>query len=243
MMMAASGIWYLPPGVSESDVIAAFQFKGAASASAARQNLAETGSVYDLTPSNSPTWDASTGYYLGEGNSYLGDADLNALTTIKTIVIRYSGLSTGHSERLPLSLIKGRTTAGTDNPLFWARPNFRYTYNGNEISLSSSYPCIVTSLDMSTSKLKYKLGDVKAAAAGVLACDASHIYKDGSAITLTSHTVDCDGSITTESNLNTQYSYSLASGTDPYYVIAAAFFSKVLSADDHEWIAEKMMDI
>ena len=245
LMMAASGIWYLPPGVNESDVLAAYQFKGADSAAAALQNLAETGSTYDLVGQRSPTWDASTGYNLGIGEgAYLSSSNLNTLTTIKTIVIRYAGLSTSNSARLPLSLIKGRTTAGTDNPLFWARPNFRITYNGNESAISSSYPTIVTALNTSTNKLTYKVGDVKAAASGVLACDASHIYKDGSAITLTSHTVDCDGAITTESNLYTQYSYTLASNSAySYYVIAAAFFSKVLSADDHEWMAEKMAEI
>ena len=237
--------WYLPPGVTEDDVLAAYTFKGAASAGAARTNLAATGSVYDLAENRSPSWDASTGYYLGGNNgSYLNSSNLDALTTIKTIVIRYAGLSTANDAILPLSLIKGRTTYGTDNPLFYARPNFRVIYDGNEKTIESSYPCIVTALNTSTEKMTYKLGNAKVASKGVLACDASHIYYNGTAMTLTTKTATCDTSITTEINLHTQYSYTLAShAAYPYYVIGAAFYSKVLSATSHSWIAESLADL
>lgn len=233
--------FWLPGGLAASACLAAYQFKGAASASAARTDL--TGHGYTLTESNSPTWTSANGYYFGSG-AYLGNSTLNALKTVKTIVIRYSGLSTATAARLPLSLIKGQTTAGTSNPLLWARPNFRIIYNTAETMISSSYPCIVTALNTSTNKLTYKLGSAKAPATGVLACDASNIYLNGTAQTLTSHTVNCDSSITTESNIHTQYSYTLASNSSyPYYVIAAAFYNVTLSATQHKEVADAMLSI
>lgn len=231
--------FWLPGGLAASACLAAYQFKGAASEAAALTDL--SGHGYTLTKSNSPTWTSANGFYFGSG-AYLGNATLNALKTVKTIVIRYSGLSTATAARLPLSLIKGQTTAGTSNPLFWARPNFRITYNGTNTTISSDKPCIVTALNTSTNKLTYKLGSAKAAAAGVLACDASNIYANGTAQTVTSHTVNCDSSITTESNIHTQYSYTLASNSSyPYYVIAAAFYNVTLSATQHKEVADAML--
>ena len=233
--------FWLPGGLAASACLAAYQFKGAASEAAARKNLAETGPTYDLVKSGSPTWESASGYYLGSLD-YLGNSALNALKTVKTIVIRYSGLSTATAARLPLSLIKGQTTAGTRNPLLWARPNFRIIYNTAETMISSSYPCIVTALNTSTKKLTYKLGNAKAPATGVLACDASHIYLNGTAQTLTSKTVSCDSAITTESNLYTGYSYTLAGNTSyKHYVIAAAFYNVTLSATQHKEVADAML--
>lgn len=235
--------WYLPPGVSDADVIAAYTFKGAASSTAALKNRAGTGSVYDLSENRSPSWTAANGYYVGANNgSYLHSTNLGANYEIKTIVIRFAGLSTANTAILPLSLLKGQTGAGTANPLFYARPNFCVIYDGVEKTISSTYPCIVTALNTTTEKLTYKVGTAKVAAAGILACDASHIYYNGSAMALTTKTTTCDSSITTEINLHTQYSYAIAANAAyPYYVIGAAFYNKVLSAAAHAWIAESLI--
>ena len=58
---AAAVPWWLSGGVSASDVVAAYQPKGATSLAASYVNLANPG-TYNAAPGNAPTWDAANGF-------------------------------------------------------------------------------------------------------------------------------------------------------------------------------------
>lgn len=80
--------WWLPDGIVASNVIAAYQFKGATTEGGAIQNL-NNPSAYMLSKTGSTvTWNASTGFYIPA----TAQAGLNAagITSFSDVVVRFS---------------------------------------------------------------------------------------------------------------------------------------------------------
>ena len=101
-LMAALDLWYQPPGMAATNVLAAYQFKGIASEAAALQDL----SMYrrDLTKgsqtynnvSYTPTWSSASGFTFdavhGGASGYLDNSGLDN-AAIKAAVVRYANLT------------------------------------------------------------------------------------------------------------------------------------------------------
>lgn len=91
--------WWVPSGLAASSCLGAYQFKGAASATAAKTDL--SGHGYTLTVSG-PSWNSSKGFWIdpavGAGSyPYYCTIYNNTLAAaaIKSIIIRYSFDTTG----------------------------------------------------------------------------------------------------------------------------------------------------
>ena len=93
--------FFLPPGLSTDDVLAAYQFKGQASRDDAVMDMSGHGRTLTVGTQgdHTPTWDGSKGFtwdavYQG-ASGYLDNAELDLLD-IQACVVRYSGLTQGH---------------------------------------------------------------------------------------------------------------------------------------------------
>jgi hypothetical protein len=86
--------WWLAGGMAQSGVLAAYQPKGAANATAARINVANPGSNdIALTGGNTPTWTAANGWVFDktQSQSYKTPFSAASLGLTFAILIRYSG--------------------------------------------------------------------------------------------------------------------------------------------------------
>ena len=225
--------WWIPSGISATNVIAAYRFKGASSETEARTDL--SGHGYTLSKANSPVWTSANGFDMSHANAYLSNSTLNSLTTIKTIIIRFAGLPTTNGVLYPMSQIKGTYGTGTKNPMIYAR--FKLT-NGSS-TISTNYPVVIVS--WSNSKLKYYVANTKLGAEGVIGYSSARIYIGGVLKSSTSPTTKTVESVlTTETNLATSYSYTLDRfGGGKIY--AAAFYSVDLNANQHKEVANNML--
>lgn len=99
--------WWLPIGILPSDVIAAYQFKGASSEANAllNQNNKDT---YPLTKVGSTvTWNQSTGFYIPATNGYgLKNASIKSFTSV---FARFSDVASGNSAAILVSPAAGYT--------------------------------------------------------------------------------------------------------------------------------------
>ena len=91
--------WFLVSGISETDVLAAYQFVGRNSEEAALKNI-NAGTSYILTKSaNTITWTADKGFYIpATANLGFANADLSALAdSLQSAAFGYTGGYTGTS--------------------------------------------------------------------------------------------------------------------------------------------------
>lgn len=224
-------------GISPANCLAAYQFKGASSETVALTDL--TGHGYTLTKSGSPTWATGTGFTMGT-SGLLQNATLNKLTTIKTIILRYSNLPSTDNKLYIASQIKGRTSLGTDNPLLYYRLSMSRFVNGAGVVTNINYPVVITSWNTDTSKLYIKKGDTKLASSGTLGYSNNVIYANGTAQTTTSETLACESTSTEQTNLSTSTSHTLHNGGG-VRLLAAAFYNVNLTAAQHKAVANAML--
>ena len=87
-----SQTWFLPSGITFSDVIAAYKPLGASSEAASLINLASPG-TNNLTKTGSPSWAAATGWAIpgSINNGYYA----SGITTFTSVFVRYSNVITG----------------------------------------------------------------------------------------------------------------------------------------------------
>ena len=233
------GDWWMASGLSSTNVIAAYKFIHADSENAALTNCANA-STYKLVKQNSPTWTASNGFNMSGQSKYLSNTSLNALTNIKTIIIRFAGLPTTNNVLYRASEIKGTTGTGTKNPLLYARFNMQCIYNSKTTYLNSNYPVAITS--WTNNVLTYYVGSTKLGTTGVLGYSTAQIYSNGTKQTTQKKTANMDSCLTTETNLSNSYSYSI-NDFGGGYVYAAAFYNIDLSAAQHQTIADNMLTL
>ena len=109
--------WWLPSGVSESDVLAAYQFKGAVSETYALQNI-KNSATYSLSKIGNPIWDSANGFSIpAVANAGLNNNDIGL---ISSVAVRFSDLNTTSndavgligSHELNLIMAKGITAPG-----------------------------------------------------------------------------------------------------------------------------------
>jgi len=109
--------WWLPSGISESDVLAAYQFKGAVSETYALQNI-KNSATYSLSKIGTPVWDSANGFTIpAVANTGLNNNDIGL---ISSVAVRFSDLNTTSndvvgligSHELNLIMAKGCTAPG-----------------------------------------------------------------------------------------------------------------------------------
>ena len=89
--------WFKPSGVVDSDVIAAYKFKGSSSEQSALQNM-NNGDNYTLTKSSSTvTWDATNGIYIPGEGAGLDNSSLRAKSW-GTVAVKYASAATGDKQ-------------------------------------------------------------------------------------------------------------------------------------------------
>lgn len=81
--------WITAGGISLSNVVAAYQPKGAASLAASYTNLVNPG-TYDATPGVAPTWDTVNGWKFNGTTQYLDTGIVPSIQQDWTVVTRYS---------------------------------------------------------------------------------------------------------------------------------------------------------
>lgn len=87
--------WYLPTGILPSNVIAAYQFKGAQSEAEALQNQNNLAALNLAKTGSNVTWNQATGFYIpGVRQAGLNQAGISSFTTV---AIRFSGIDSGNS--------------------------------------------------------------------------------------------------------------------------------------------------
>ena len=219
--------------------IAAYQFKGATSEADSLIDL--TGHGYNLSEVNNPVWDTSKGFFL-VSNKYLNCTTLNALDTINTIIIRYSALPSTDGF-IGFSQIKG-SSGGYEqikNMGLMARVKFYYQQNGTDKYLNKPGPGILCSYipDSYSSaeghgNLIYRYASRKLNSSGVLASTRTKLYADGEPmVTSIQQVITGVTQLYSSDSPNTANSYTLSGDTHGgHYVLAAAFYTDALSADD-----------
>ena len=175
--------WYLPAGISESQVIAAFLFGGAKSETAALRSV-NSGSVYTLDKNLNPAWDSQKGFNVQGAKGLKNDSLANLYQSMVTVVICFSDVNTSDIKPCylfnPHRSIKaiGATVSGADGER-WNAPGFKISTTGGE-SYDETFAYISNS---------------GAVSQGVLAVDFSRniLYIDGIGRVCISRNVDYFG--------------------------------------------------
>jgi len=221
----SGGGWWV-----HSSCLAAYAFAGASDADEALKDL--SGNHYNLTAYGSPSWSKTSGYRLNNTSRYLNNSTLNG-KSIKTIIIRYSGLPSDNGNTWTLS--RPNTSSG-----LLARTHLWVFYNGQTIYYGSAHGSFLSSSNGS-SPLTYRESNSDSPASGVLGGDSSHLYLNGSSWGSSgkSRTHDgldnCEGGYAKIATLGGREEY------DGVYMQAAAFYSEVLPATVHKLIADNML--
>ena len=249
--MVGMSKWYIVPGLSMSDCIAAYKFKGARNETEALTDL--TGHGYNLAKNLNPEWNASKGYNLKDG--FLNNSSLRDVDKIGTVVIRYSGLPSAGA--IQLTNIKAQGAYDYFKH-FTVAARLRFTYyradyegtDGNDVSLN--VPGIMSKWvvnnpnDSKNEQLTYRYGSVnlyQGYRTGVLAATRTQLYLNGEAMTTTAKTVKHVTGIGSSNagNPNTQ---TLTASQNGHWIIAAAFYiPAITSATTHQRLYENMTAI
>lgn len=92
--------WMHPTGVEDSDIIAAYRFKGAESEMEALYNINNGGQNYILSKTNqSVTWSAANGFYIPPIAGAGLENDVLHLQNVKTVAVKFGGVDYGSVER------------------------------------------------------------------------------------------------------------------------------------------------
>ena len=219
--------WYIVNGIDDSNVVAAYKFKGRESLSDALTNI-NYGTQYMLTATG-VTWTTGKGlYFPATVNCYITNTELtNQKGSIVSCAFGYSDMSTGSV-----------TTAGV--ALNWANPYKYFAAMGGNVS-STTYRYHGTSIPQSASAYNSKYMATKNAG-GVLACDWSNygIWYNGLSQSLTNANTsqmhsDC---WTYPRVFTTCTNSSLARGA--MYLSALVFYNTVLTDAQHVQLANQI---
>ena len=250
-LLMASGQFWLPSGMSQANVLAAYIFKGVASESDALKDI--TGNGYNLTKSSqtyngntySPTWSASNSFTFSEVYQglcgYLNNASLNT-QDIKCMVVRFSDLSLDNRGYL----ITAGGSAGT------AQLMAACTYsdeNGIQFK-GAGFASIWGVANAGTPRGHWDYADsvVTSGVLGLNCGSSGALYKDGSLLTVT-RSANANSYFGTDTSAKQGYTFgnSHADISDlnnarhaGKKIQCAVFFSVALTTAQHKEVAERM---
>lgn len=235
---ANNTLWWMVQGLRYSDVIAVYQCKGAENQADALKDKTLNG--YNLSPSSGVTWDAEHGLMSGYAeNSALGV--LSANKEIKTGIIRFSNYKHTANNEFLSYLRFGN--------ILMLRSQFSYQQHdtsGAKTAAGAGEMAIFKSHGEGDSSsghwnsLYWTRANRYAPSSGVLAYDRNwHMFLDGTALNYGQ--ASCTGWSAVGGKPSTTNNRPLQMTNA--YVIAAAFYSVVLSENAHKQIAQMMMTI
>jgi len=137
--------WWLPSGVSESDVLAAYQFRNAVSETYSYYNLVNS-SAYLLSKNNaSVTWTIDKGVYIPGGNSWeVGLVGFNR--GYVSCAIRFSDVDVNANTEVGLTspidgyYLMAKTAVGANPGTFYKTPGFSTATGDNQSASRSNEP-------------------------------------------------------------------------------------------------------
>lgn len=132
-----SNPWWLPTGIVSSNVIAAYQFKGAVDEANALLNV-NNANVYPLSKVGTSTWNKNNGFTFAGGVNGLTNS---SLTTFNTVIVSYSNVETSGSNVVtlisPRQLYTLYAKAGYDTPPAYYKKTIGASYGSNELRYSN----------------------------------------------------------------------------------------------------------
>ena len=253
-LLAASSLFWLPSGMSQANVLAAYQFKGVGSEGVALRDL--SGNAHMLSKgsqtyngtSHTPSWNASTGFTFdavyGGNSGYLHSASLCALN-IKAAVVRFSDVT--QNNRCCL------ITAGGANGT--AQLMAACTYFTNEVvnGVGPGYVSVWGVYENGTPNgyWDYNPAQMTSGVLGANFGTAVGMYRNGTNIVVNhAHACSYLGNNTSQPEASWVFGNTHASKSDLNNAVwagkkiqAAAFFSVALSAAQHKEVAERMAEL
>ena len=216
-----SQTWWLPSGVTKSDVLAAYQFKGAASQTASYYNLVDS-SVYQLYDDYwDVSWTTDKGVFI-EGNIGFGLEGFDQ--GYVSCAIRFSDVDVNANTSIGL-------TSPIDGYYLFAKTADLYSYYktpGFSMATAASKPIYYSDTQMANGTLGYTRSLGK-------------LYQNGQSETLTEDTWG-GGVISRTASIGnaTRYHSTVPLTMGTVYIQAAVFYSVALSDAQHAELAEKM---
>ena len=195
--------WWLPTGIVSSNVIAAYQFKGAVDEATALLNVNDM-STYPLTKDSGITWNKNNGFYFPSGNYALNNTNLNTLVP-NFIAFRFSDKASGGRRFL---------TDMNNNCAFSFGIPASYVSNNQELSLLTSDVRRFGNQTMTN---------------GVVMADINNkqVYVNGSNVSMTSSVVKDSDNYLPRTIGGTNYTENSSTSAN---FQAAVFYSTVLTA-------------
>lgn len=228
-----SSDWWLPSGLSASDCLAAYQFKGVASESAAKTDL--TGHGYTLTK-NGPSWSSAKGFWIDPNANYPYNITLynNELCrkNIQTVVFRYANFNNGMMH--PVMHAGG--SHGYARLWFGLSRSDGDPWPGTYYRDTHGYP--VASKDNVGNCM---WGKSQITSNGVFGLNVqSDMYLNGNAITVQEVHIGSQSNPDPIGSSDTNPYMIWLPGGDNYAYLAYAFYSKKLTAAQHKEVCNAM---
>lgn len=241
-MLASAGLFWLPSGMDADDALAAYLFMGVGSIGAALTDL--TGHGRTLTvgteDGNTPSWDPDKGFIwstvYGVHQGYLNNANLNA-QPIRAAVCRYANIKL--SNRCWLITAGGSTglaqlTAATS---MWDTDTSAVVTRSGPGYVSADGKWTSSNIGLGSGVVGANFGS------------SSALYINGNRAVAYVATTNADTgkgdsqSWRTFGNTHAAKSDLNNANHSGKTIIAAAFFSRALSADEHKEISQRMADL
>lgn len=216
--------WWLPSGVSESDVLAAYQFKGAVSETYSFYNLVNS-SAYLLSKNNaSVTWTIDKGVFIpavwGAGLAGFNQGYVSCAIRFSEVDVN-ANTEVGLTSPIDGYYLMAKTAVGTNPGTFYKTPGFSTATGDNQSASRSNEPM----------------------ANGVLGYTRSlgKLYQNGQLKSLTTYTWSgayyADSISIGHATRQPQGAYRELGSV---YIQAAVFYNIALSDAQHVELAEKM---
>lgn len=210
------GDWWLPSGISSSNVLAHWNFK---ESNGSFVNPSESGS--------SSTYSAGTGWNVNFA--------LNHTINVTPVcaVFRYANLGSGSQQ------------FSSKNEYFAARlGTCNYFYNGAWLSETINYPTFCMSFDTTNHKFSYFRGNSTAPASGVIAFDRTYpqIFINGSSIGCTAGSLNAERINNLPIGMGS-YLYPIGGSACNCTMIAVAFYNTKLSSTQEAELYRNMISL
>lgn len=236
--------WWLSDTVSESDVLAAYNFKGADSSAEALKDL--TGNNRTLTNSGC-SW-SSNGFYV-DGSHYLDHSSLRSSGSMKSIVMKISGVWGGNYKALTGNW--GGISVWIKTPFCILSYAWRYYHTGVAHGAGTSIDATSGSANLARENVRLMNGEISGVV-GFSNTGWGALYQNGSAVGL-SNAKDNNGKPWTWWQTTNVGIPRLVGGTgkvssdvvmNGYFTIEyLAIYNKVLNASEHAAIYSNIIDI
>ena len=227
--------WYLPTGLLESNVIAAYKFVGQESEASALTNV-NNGTSYLLTKSTGITWSSANGFYIpATAGVGLYNASLNEQTaSVRSAVFSYHGYSmiSPDDREVYMPGMYMKTANALSDASNWDN---RKALAINWIGDKTVYGIFAGTGNSETAGALAGARNSSQYSAGVLGCNYNgygdvSLYYNGAGLSGTSASNYLSGASSTTITLG-QLDYGLYN--TPYYVKAFVLFNTVLTAAQH----------